>query len=457
MEHHRSNFDIAIIGAGSGNMIANRKFSGKSVAIIESGKFGGTCLNVGCVPTKMFTYTADIAAAIQDAARFGIEAEMRGADWPAIVKRVFTRIDSNSEAAEQFRRDNSNVTVFSERARFTGPKALELDSGRRITADQIVIATGARPVVPEVFAGDHIYTSDTIMRAERFPQRLVIVGGGFIAAEFAHIFSALGSSVTMIARGERLLRHHDAAISALFTEVAQRSWDVRLNTTVHAVCPPENDSNAVDVVLDSGDTVAADAVLVALGRRPNSDNLGLDDAGVSTHLDGRIVVDDYQQTSVRGVWALGDVCASLQLKHLANYEARVVSHNVLNPDSPMSAEHRFIPSGVFTRPQIATVGLTTEQASEAGIDVVESVFHYKDTAFGWATEDAPGFCKVLADRATGRLVGAHLIGTHATTAIQPLIQGMVFGTPPREIARKQLWIHPAIAEVVENALLGLRL
>lgn len=454
MNENRSHFDIAILGAGSGNMIVNRKFADKSVAIIEANRFGGTCLNVGCVPTKMFTFTADLAASIAEASKFGLDAELRGVDWSAIVSRIFTRIDSNADAAEQFRRDNPNVTVFSERARFTGPRRLELASGRQIAADQVVIATGARPIVPAELAGENVYTSDDIMRIEKFPRRLVIVGGGFIAVEFAHIFASLGSNVTVVARGDRLLRHHDSAISATFTDIVTKRWDVRLNTLVHSL---ESVSDGVTVTLDSGDRIDADAVLVALGRRHNSDDLGLDDAGVSTHLDGRIAVDDYQRTSAQGVWALGDVCAPMQLKHVANHEARVVAHNLLNPDAPIASDHRFVPSGVFTHPQIASVGLTSEQAADAGIDVAEAAFDYKDTAFGWATEDAPGFCKVIADRSTGRLIGAHVMGIHATTVIQPLIQGMAFGTPPRDIARKQMWIHPAMAEVVENALLGLRL
>ncbi|MBB3038586.1 mycothione reductase [Hoyosella altamirensis] len=455
-------FDIAIIGAGSGNMIVNRRFADKSVAIIEANRFGGTCLNVGCIPTKMFAYTADVAASIDSASRFGIDAEIHGVDWQAIVKRVFSRIDGNAAAAEQFRQDNPNVTVFKEHASFTGPSTLELSSGHRITADQIVIATGARATVPEGLPRPSespkdlrpIYTSDTIMRAETFPQRLVILGGGFIAAEFAHIFSSLGSAVTLISRGERLLRHHDAAVSGVFTDVARSRWDVRLCSTAESV---ESSADEVTVVLDDGSRVQGDALLLALGRRPNSDNLGLENAGVSVHVDGRVVVDDYQRTTAAGVWALGDVCAPIQLKHLANHEAHVVAHNLLNPASPRAANHRFIPSGVFTYPQIASVGLTSEQAEDAGIDFAESTHHYKDTAFGWATEDAPGFCKVLADRSTGQLIGAHVIGAHATTVIQPLIQGMVFGTTPKRLARDQFWIHPAIAEVVENALVGLRI
>ncbi|WP_278312839.1 mycothione reductase [Lolliginicoccus levis] len=474
MEH----YDIAIIGAGSGNMIANRKFAGKKIAIIEANKFGGTCLNVGCIPTKMFVYTADVANHVRDAARFGITARLEAVDWPSIVDRVFSRIDANVAAAKQFREDNPNVTVYSTRARFVEDHVLELEpaidaparagasaSGRgseRISADQIVIATGSRATIPAQFSTFEavasgrvpVYTSDDIMRIPQLPDRLVIVGGGFIAAEFAHVFSALGVEVTIVERGPALLRHHDGEISQRFTALAGKQWRVRLNAEVTAV---EESPGGARVALSTGEVLECAALLAATGRAPSTEDLGLGNTSVHVHEDGRIVVDEYQRATADGTWALGDVCSPWMLKHVANHEARVVQHNLLHPDELIEADHRAVPSGVFTSPQIATVGLTSEMAREQGMDVVESVFDYKDVAYGWAMDDPEGFCKILVERSSGLIVGAHLMGAHATALIQSLVQAMAFGITAAEMARGQYWVHPALPEVVENALLGARI
>jgi mycothione reductase len=207
--------------------------------------------------------------------------------------------------------------------------------------------------------------------------------------------------------------------------------------------------------------VNGDMLLVAAGRVPNSDLLGLAAAGVQTHPDGRVVVDAYQRTTAPGVYALGDICSPYQLKHVANHEAKVVAHNLLHPDSPREADHRYVPSAVFTAPQIASVGLTEAEcrarAAAGEGEYVSALQDYSSVAYGWAMEDSVGFCKLLADPASGQLLGAHLIGAQASTLIQPLIQAMSFGLGAQEMAHGQYWIHPALPEVVENALLRLPL
>jgi mycothione reductase len=203
--------------------------------------------------------------------------------------------------------------------------------------------------------------------------------------------------------------------------------------------------------------VRGDTLLVAAGRVPNGDRLDLARSGIPVHDDGRIVVDEQQRTPVDGIFALGDVSSEFQLKHVANHEARVVAHNLLHPADLRSSDHRFVPSAVFTHPQIASVGRTEAQCREAGIDVAVKIQSYGDIAYGWAMEDTTGICKILAERGTGRLLGAHVLGPHASTVIQPLIQAMSFGLGAREMATGQYWIHPALPEVIENALLGLDL
>jgi len=461
-----AHFDLAIIGTGSGNALVTADFDDKHVAIIESGSFGGTCLNVGCIPTKMFVYAADVANTVAHAHRYGIDATLTGVRWPDIRDRVFGRIDPISAGGKDYRVNGPNTTAFLGHGTFVGPRRLRIDAnhqgaavipaGVEITAEQIVIAAGARATVPTVVSesGVPFHTSDTVMRLDELPQRLVILGSGFIAAEFAHVFSALGSQVTVVARSSALLRKLDTEISARFTAIARQQWDLRLDTVLTRVSGNERE---VSLDFADGSRVSGDVLLVATGRVPNTERLGLDVAGIATHQDGGVSVDAYGRTSVEGVWALGDVSSAHQLKHVANHEARIVAHNLAHPGDLRSFDHRYVPSAVFTCPQIATVGLTEEQVKASGRSYVTKSQAYGDTAYGWAMEDTTGVCKVIADSATGELLGAHVMGDQASNLIQPLIQGMSFGQTAHQVARGQYWIHPALGEVVENALLGLEL
>jgi mycothione reductase len=459
-----TDFDLAIIGTGSGNALVTPDFDGKRVAIIESGRFGGTCLNVGCIPTKMYVYAADVARTITDAARYGIDATLDGVRWSDIRDRVFGRIDPISADGQEYRTNSPNTTTFLGHATFVGPHRLSIDNGHtpgavlatseQITAEQIVIATGAQPTVPVAVSesGVPFHTSDTVMRLHDLPKRLIILGSGFVAAEFAHVFSALGSQVSVVARSGALLRNLDAEISARFTAIAAQQWDVRLNATLTQV---SGDASQVRLDFADGSHLSGDVLLVATGRAPNTASLGLAAAGIATHQDGGVTVDAHGRTNVAGVWALGDVSSAHQLKHVANHEARVVAHNLAHPGDLTSFDHRHVPSAVFTSPQIASVGLTEEQLVAQGRRYVSKSQAYGDTAYGWAMEDNTGVCKVIADPATGELLGAHLMGYQASTLIQPLIQGMSFGQSAHEVARGQYWIHPALGEIVENALLSL--
>jgi mycothione reductase len=270
--------------------------------------------------------------------------------------------------------------------------------------------------------------------------------------EFAHVFGSFDTHVTIVNRSATLLRGEDEEVAAAFTGIAQNRWDVRLETKVEKV---ERYADVVRARLSDGSTVDADVVLVAAGRRSNADGLDLDRTGVRTDDDGVILVDDHQRTNVEGVWALGDIANHFQLKHVSNLEARVIQHNLLHPDDLVRARHDVVPSAVFTHPQVASVGLTERQAVEQGVRYVVSKQMYGDTAYGWAMEDTTGFAKVLADPDTGLILGAHVLGPQASNLVQPLVQAMSFGQTAHDVAREQYWIHPALMEVVENALLGL--
>lgn len=457
MEH----YDIAIIGTGSGNTIVDQRYSDKKVAICEYGTFGGTCLNVGCIPTKMFVYAADVAHTVNDAKRYGIDAHNDRIRWGDIVSRVFGRIDPIAAGGEHYRRSSPGVTVYNSHTRFAGKTAngyqLSTDDGDEFSAEQVVIAAGSRAMVPDAIAhcGVDFHTSDTIMRIPELPRHLVIIGGGFVAAEFAHIFSSLGSQITLILRGSSLLSHCDDTICERFTDVAGKKWEIRSHRTMVGA---HRDSSDIVVELDDGSTVRTDAILVATGRIPNGDMLNAEKVGVDVN-HGRVVVDEYQRTTAHGIYALGDVSSQYQLKHVANHEARVVQHNLLcswdDTAALTASDHRYVPSAVFTDPQIACVGLSENAALAAGYDIDVKVQDYADIAYGWAMEDTTGFAKIIADRNTGLILGAHIMGYQASSLIQPLIQAINFGLTCHEVAKGQYWIHPALPELVENALLAL--
>lgn len=451
-----THFDLAVIGTGSGNSLVTADWDGKRVAVIEKGLFGGTCLNVGCIPTKMFVYAAEVAESVRTAAKYGIDAHIDGVRWRDIRDRVFARIDAIEAGGRDYRVNGPNTTAYLGTARFTGPKSLVVDvdgQQEEVTADQIVVATGSTPLVPQEITDSAVrfYTNENIMRIDDLPQRMAIVGGGFIAAEFAHVFGALGVEVSIVTRGPVMLSQQDDDVAKAFSELAAQQWDVRFNATVTGAA---QDASGIELQLSDGSTLSTDLVLVATGRSPLvPEGVGLADIELTE--DGRIQVDEFGRTTADGVWSLGDVSSAFQLKHVANHEARVVAHNLVHPQDLQAFDHRFVPSAVFTGPQVASVGLTERAAAETGRDLTVKVQKYGDTAYGWAMEDTTSFVKLIADRKTSELLGAHLMGPQASSLIQPLIQAMSFGQPAEGLARGQYWIHPAMAEVVENALLGL--
>ncbi len=460
-------YDLVIVGTGSGNSILGPDFAGKKTAIVEKGTFGGTCLNVGCIPTKMFVYAADVAYTPSHSAKYGVDEELKGVRWRDIRDRIFGRIDPIAAGGAEYRRsheDNKDVDVYEGTGRFTGHKELRVSfaDGRPdevLTADKFVLAAGGRPVIPDIPGLDAVeyYTSDTVMRLDELPERIVVLGGGYIAAEFAHVFASFGVRVTLVNRSGRLLRSEDEDVSARFTELASERFDVRLDRKTVRARKTET-GVALDLEGPQGaETVEADLLLIATGRRPNSDLLDVAATGVTTMDSGHVVVDDYQETVVEGIYALGDLSSPHELKHVANHEARVVQHNLVHPDERITADHRFVPHAVFTHPQVASVGLTEQKARDLGVSYVVSKQDYAGIAYGWAMEDTTGFAKLLADPATGKLLGAHIIGPQASSVIQPLIQAMSFGLDARSMARGQYWIHPAMPELVENALLNLPL
>lgn len=463
MPHH----ELIIIGTGSGNTLLTEHLDGVDIGIIEADKFGGTCLNVGCIPTKMFVVPADRVIDGQEASRIGVTAPPATADWVAVRDRIFGRIDPISEGGEEYRVSQHHVTVYKAEARFTGPRRLQLSTGEELTADHIVVAAGSRtngldlPGLEGADPSRGVHTSDTVMRLDTLPERMVIIGGGFVACEFAHVLSAFGVEVIQVQRSAVLLGHEESEISHAYTQVSAERIDLRLQTVVTAAEYADGTWTLTLQQPEGTVTVRTESILLAVGRWPNSDRVAATAGGLAVDGAGRVVVDDQLRTTAPGVWALGDVCSPHQLKHVANYEARIVAHNVAVAlgrldAAPQTVDDRVVPHGVFGHPQIASFGPTRAELQAAGTEFVSYTQRFSDVAYGWALEDAHGLLTVHATPA-GRILAAHCLGLQASTVIQPLIQAASLGNTAQEVARGQYWIHPALAEVVENALLGLDL
>lgn len=448
-------YDLIVIGAGSGNMLFAPELAGLKAAIVEPDRFGGTCLNRGCIPSKMLVVAADAAMAVRRSETLGVHGHLVTVDWPAIRQRVFGRLDPLHERAVSYRR-SSGVDVYTAQARFIAPRIVQVGE-ETLTAARIVVAAGSRPDVPAIPGLDTVafHTSDTIMRIEQIPRSLTVLGGGFIAAEMSHVFDAFGSAVTIVQRGPRLLMAEDEDVSRTFSALAAERFDVRVDATVASVAPT---ATGVAVTIESPagrSIVESEVLLLATGRRPNTDLFDAAAGGLALDSHGHLRTDSSYRTNVPGVWALGDAANHFQLKHMANAEVRVVAHNLTHPGDDRHLDATLVPHAVFTDPQIASVGVTEAQAKERRLNYITATRKYADTAYGWALEDTTSFVKVIADAQSRLLLGAHIIGPQAATLIQPLLQAITLGQTVDQLARDVLYIHPALTEALEQALLAL--
>jgi mycothione reductase len=449
-------YDLIVVGAGSGNMIFGPELDDWKCAIVEEDKFGGTCLHRGCVPSKMYVVAADVARAVQEAAHLDVRATYDGVEWERLRDRIFGRIDPTDEHGAAFRRRNG-VDVFRETARFVAPKVLEV-GGEQLTARHIVVAVGSRPWIAPIPGLDTVpyLTSNDVMRIDALPTSMIVIGGGFVAAEMSHVFSSFGTDVTVLQRGELLLMAEDVDVSTRFTELVRHRMGVATGVTVQRV---ETVGGGVRVTWVDADghvtTRDAERLLVATGRTPNHDRIDAAAGGLAVDEHGHISVDAHFRTSVDGVWAFGDVANHTQLKHMANAEMRVLQHNLVHPDDLRTLGHSFVPHAVFAHPQVAAVGMTESAARESGRAIRVASRNYAETAYGWALEDTTSFVKVIADDHDRTLLGAHVIGPDAVLLLQPLLQAMMLGQTADQVAHDVLYVHPALTEVVEQALLAL--
>ncbi len=434
-------YDLVVLGAGSGGVRAARLAAarGARVAVVEQERIGGTCVLRGCVPKKLLVMGAHFAEDLADMAGFGWTIGAAEFDWPRLIAAKNAELARLEGVYARLLRD-SGVTVIPGRASLTDAHNVQVGE-RRLAAHHVVIATGGQPLLPAVPGIEHAITSDQALDLMHLPRRVAIVGGGYIAVEFAGIFNALGVKVCQILRGDTVLRGFDGDIrAALAEEMIRRGVTLHCETVVNSI---EKTAEGYSLCFSGAETLETDLVLYATGRRPNSDGLGLDKIGVRRDAHGAIVVDAYSRTSVDTIFAIGDVTNRMNLTPVALAEAQAVIETIFG-DRPKAMTYANIPTAVFSQPPIATVGLTEEAARRQGdLDIYHSRFRPMRNVL--AGRDERSMMKMIVDRASDRVLGIHMVGADAPEIIQGFAVALTCGVTKSQIDAT-IGIHPTAAE-----------
>ncbi len=438
-------YDLFVIGAGSGGVRAAR-FSanyGARVAIAEDMFMGGTCVNVGCIPKKLFVYAAHFHDDFADSAAFGWTAEAAGDrsfDWRTLVDNKDTEIKRLKGIYERLL-GNAGVEIVHGRATLVDAHTVEV-AGKQYSAANILVATGGWPVVPDIPGKEHIVTSTEAFYLEELPRRAIVVGGGYIAVEFAGIFNGVGVDTTLMYRGPLFMRGFDQDVRThLAGEMAKAGIDLQFSTNIAAI---EKTASGLTATLEDGSVVETDLIMYATGRAPKVAGLGLEDLGVELADNGAIVVDDYFKTSVSSIYALGDVIDRIQLTPMALAEGMAVAKTLFR-DEPTKADYDYIATAVFSQPPVGTVGLTEEEARERHGDVAifRSTFRaLKHTLTG---RDAQTLMKLIVDKKTDRVLGVHMVGEDAGEILQGIAVALKAGAT-KAVFDSTIGIHPTSAE-----------
>jgi glutathione reductase (NADPH) len=449
--------DLLVIGGGSGGVRAARMAAtrGARVTLAEAGGtagLGGTCVNVGCIPKKLYSYAAHYAEAFEESHGFGWHGAAPALDWSRLKENRRNEL-ARLNGVYQKLLAGSGVEVIYGHARLLDAHTAEIDGGahgqratRRLRARHVLVATGGRPQVPDFPGHEHVLTSNDMFDLDPFPARLLVIGGGYIACEFASIFNGLGSRVTQLYRGPQVLRGFDDDVRRfLGVELTKKGVDLRLNAGVAAI---ERTSTGLRVTLHEGTSVEVDAVLAATGRVPNVERLGLEAAGVAQGQDGAVLVDGHYRTSVPSIFAVGDVTARMQLTPVALGEAMVVVDHLFGPATgakPRTLDYEFIPTAVFTHPNVGTVGMTEAEARDALGAVLVYRSEFKALRHTLSGSSERTLMKLVVDAASDRVVGLHMVGAEAGEIVQGFAVAMKAGAT-KAVFDATIGIHPTAAE-----------
>jgi mycothione reductase len=446
-------YEVIVVGSGSGGEIVDAAIShGKKVAWVDKGPLGGTCLNVGCIPSKIVIHPADRIMEILEAKKLGITAEIKNIDFQAIMKRVKRPIQESHKAMEQGISHSENLDYYHDVGYFTKEYTL-LVSGEEIKGEKIFLGSGARPLIPPVKGLDSVpyLTNEIVFSLQEKPRSLAIIGGGYVAMEFAHFFSAVGTAITVFQRGSRLIPNTEPEISEVLKKQLGKRMQILLNTEVVQVEPQGNGFAVQGKESTTGKeiTIRAEKIFVAAGRKSNADLLKVENTGVQTDARGYIKVNEYLETSKKNIWAFGDAIGKAMFKHVANEEAAVAWNNAFH-EKKTKIDYQVIPYAIFTHPEIAAVGLTEEEAKKH-YEILVGTARYSDVAKGEAMMEQEGFAKAIIEKHAGKILGFHIIGPHASLLIQEVINGMALGGNIALVSQG-MHIHPALPELILRTL-----
>lgn len=445
-------FDIITIGSGGGAKITSPAASmGYKVAVIEKDKLGGTCLNRGCIPSKMLIHPADVALQIKEAHRFDIKNNPAfSVDFAKLINRISATVDGDSAKIENSYTKHPNIAYYHGSAKFIDNKVIEIN-GEQITAEKIFIAVGTRPNVPDIpgLAGTPYMTSTEALRHTSLPASMIIIGGGYIACELGHAYGALGTKTHFLVRSS-LLRAEDSEVAAEFSKVFSQYHDIHLGAVPTQVAYANNQFTVTYTQNGSTQTIAAEALLIATGIDSNVDTLDIMNTDIELKRGNYIKVNEYLQTSVDGIYALGDCIGQYFFRHSVNFEGEYLFDYVFGGKAKQPISYPPVPHAIFTHPQVAGVGKTEDQLKAEGIDYVVGLNPYKSSAMGMALLSESGFCKILFCRKTKKILGAHIIGDEASDMIHLLI-AMMYKHGTLDDLLGMIYIHPALPEIVRNA------
>ena len=457
----KKKYDLIVIGSGAGMNVASSAHSmGMKVAVLDNGPIGGTCLNRGCIPTKIILYPAEIATTIREGGKIGVHADNVTIDFDLVMKRMHDLIDGDVEQMEKGVKAAEGLDFYNSTGRFLDPHTIEVE-GKRIKAPLILIAAGSREFIPPIknIEETGYLTSTTALELKKPPKSLIIVGGGYIAAEMGHFFEAVGTRVTIVGRNKYLVPQEETEISE---ELKSRlSMRMKVHTGTEALEAGTDEKGKYIIARDRKKNkkyrIHAKEIMLAVGRISNADLFDAEAAGIETDDKGWVIVDKHMRTNVDHIWAIGDAIGRNLFRHTANYESEVAWNNMMaeSEDEMEELDEHAVPHSVFTHPEISSVGMTEAEAVKKHIVMVGEA-KYTDAVKGYAMGEDSSFVKVIVSAKTRRILGAHAIGPHATAMVQPLVYLMNAGKGTFiPLARAQT-VHPALEEVMVNAFGNMR-
>ena len=447
-------YDVIVIGSGCGALISDEASShGLRAALVDKGPLiGGTCLNWGCIPSKMLIYPADRIVEIQEDKKLGIEAEIKNVDFYSIMERMRKSRQESQRHIREGVKQTENTDFFEGEAHFIDDYTLEVN-GERIKGTRIFIASGSRPFIPPLKGLDSIdyLTNETVLELKERPDSLIIIGGGYIAVEFGHFFASMGTKVTILEMANRLILSEEPEIAELLKKALSKRMEVHTNAQAEEVKGSNSGVTVVAKDKDSGKqrNLTARRIMIAVGRRSNADLLKVENTGVELDARGFIKVNEYLETTRKNIFAVGDANGQQMFTHMANREAAIVSQNSFH-DTKLKVDYTAVPHAVYSHPQIASVGLGEENARKS-YDIIVGRTKYFDVAKGEAMIEKDGFAKAIVEKGSGRILGFHIIGPYAPVLIQEVVNAMTSDGHIEEI-NQGIHIHPALSELIPTTV-----